>query len=212
MRKKIVSDINSILKSAHTIINSDTYKPNDSKKILSLIRQYGKIINTDKKGNIEEILTIYRDILPPEEYAKIKKIANKASNSLNRAVNNEGCEYLDKVRDLATGSALTDVAFGMGVPIATTGVALSIADSKEKKRSVALKYGIPLLVGMGVSTLGTVKLISGGKSLALGSISSIIANDLCERLDNTLKKRSQAKREKLNNDNTDRNEQDIKQA
>lgn len=212
MRKKIVSDINSILKSAHTIIDSNTYKPNDSKKILSLIRQYGKIINTDKKGNIEEILTIYRDILPPEEYAKIKKIANKASNSLNRAVHNEGCEYLDKVRDLATGSALTDVAFGMGVPIATTGVALSIADSKEKKRSVALKYGIPLLVGMGVSTLGTVKLISGGKSLALGSISSIIANDLCERLDNTLKKRSQAKREKLNNDNTDRNEQDIKQA
>ena len=40
-------------------------------------------------------------------------------------------------------------------------------------------------------------------------------NELSERitkLDNTLKKRSQAKREKLNNNNTDRNEQDIKQA
>lgn len=203
MRKKIVSDINTALKSAHIIAENKIYKPEESKKILSQIRKLGKIINTDKKGNIEEILTIYKDILPPDEYAKIKKIANKASNSLNNAVHKEGSEYLDKVRDLSTGSALTDVAFGMGVPIATTSVALSVADSKEKKRSVALKYGIPLLVGMGISTLGTVKLISGGKSLALGSISSIIANDLCEKLDNALKKRSREKNENLQNDNND---------
>ena len=43
------------------------------------------------------------------------------------------------MRDLSVGSALTDVAIGMGLPLLTTGIAVSAADTKEKKRSVILE-------------------------------------------------------------------------
>jgi len=199
LRQEIIKEINSGLKQAHKISSSDVYKPEEGKIFLSLIRDFGKVINTDKKGEIEEILTIYKSILPDAEYKKVRKSAQKAINSLNQAVHNEGFEYVDKVRDLATGSALTDVALGMAVPAVSTGVALSVADTKEKKRSVALKYGLPLFIGIGTTTLCTVKLISGGKSLILGSLSGMIANDICERIDNKLKSRTKEKNEQIAN-------------
>ena len=202
MRKKIMEEINSVLKNARNISESDVYNPKESKKLISLIREYGKIVNTDKKGDIEEILTLYKDILPPEVYAKVKKSAMKTVKSLNQAVHNEGFEYVDKVRDLSTGSALTDVALGMAVPAVSTGVALSVADTKEKKRSVVLKYGLPLFIGIGTTTLCTVKLISGGKSLILGTLSGMLANDICERIDNKLKDKSNPAKEDNNTKNT----------
>jgi hypothetical protein len=152
------------------------------------LHEFGKIVNTDKKGQIEEILSIYHEILPPEEYKKVKKVAQKAINSLNKAVHDEGFEYVDKVRDLAVGSALTDVAFGMGLPVTATSFAVCQADTKEKKRSVVLKYGIPLLVGVATSTLSTIKLVSGGKALMLGAFTSTLTNEICERVDKKLNK------------------------
>lgn len=187
-RVKINELINKALTEAGSITESEVYTPEQTNKLMSLINQYGEVIYTDKKGAIEEILTVYKSILPPEEYSKVKKIAQKAIKSLNKAVYNEGFEYVDKVRDLATGSALTDVALGMAVPAVTTGVALSVADSKEKKRSVVLKYGLPLFIGIGTSTLCTLKLISGGKSLIFGTVAGTLANHLCEKLDDKLNK------------------------
>ena len=46
------------------------------------------------------------------------------------------CLYFDKSRDFAAGAALTDVAIGMGVPIVSTAIAMSAAESKEKKRLI----------------------------------------------------------------------------
>lgn len=202
IRTKINSMINNVLKSANKTSQSEIYSEADSKKILSLLRQYGKVVNTDKKGYIEEILSYYKEVLPPAEYAKVKKSAQKTVDSLNKAVHNEGFEYVDKLRDLATGSALTDVAIGMGVPVIATGAAVSVADTKEKKQSVVLKYGIPLLVGIATTTISTVKLISGGKSLMLGALTSTIANEICERIDKKLKSnnsKSSADEQNMNN-------------
>lgn len=190
IREEISKTINATLKHARLISESKTYTPEENKKIMSLLRNFGKIINTDKKGDIEEILTIYRQILPPKEYEKVKKVALKTIKDLNKAVHNEGFEYVDKVRDLATGSALTDVAIGTAVPVISTGIAISTAKTKEKKRSVGLKYGVPLLVGIATTMISTVKLVSGGKSLMLGAFTGAAANEICEHIDNYLKKKS----------------------
>ena len=195
-RQKLVEFLNMNLKKAADIVGNDKYSDADMKKITSLLRKFGKVINTDNKGLIEEQLSIYKNILPEEEYLKVKKVAQKAIDSFNKAIYTEGFEYTDKARDLAAGSALTDVAIGMALPIGTTAIAMSSADTKQKKRSVALKYGLPLLAGISTTTACTVKLISGGKALGLGAAVTVLGNELFERLDNFLIKRDNLKAQK----------------
>lgn len=185
-RNDVIKRINSHLHRAIKFSLNETYTPSETKKITALLRQFGAVVNTDKKGAIEELLTMYKEYVPDYEYQILKAEADKTIKLINKAVNKEGTEYVDKARDLACGSALTDVAIGMSLPLVTTSLAMSAAKTKEKKRSVVLKYGLPLLAGVSASTIATVKLISGGKSLMLGSAVSILSNELFERLDNYL--------------------------
>ncbi len=192
-RQELIKLMNQQLKDANKLAGGKHYTNVESKKIISLLRQVGKVLNTDEKGLIEQQLTMYKQILPEEEYRNIKKVADKAVKSLNKAIYREGFEYTDKARDLAVGSALTDVAIGMALPVGTTAVAMASADTKQKKRSVALKYGLPLMAGIATSTVSTMRLIAGGKALMLGATVSIIGNELFERLDNYLIKRDAEK-------------------
>ena len=191
-REKIIKKLNDLLRSAMESTPKE-YNAQESEKIVSILKNIEETINTDKKGLIEELLTQYRQILPPEEYAKLKQAADKTVKSINNAVYKEGFDYTDKARDLAVGSALTDVAIGMAVPVISTGIAMTSADTKEKRRSVALKYGLPLLAGIATTTLCTVRLISGGKSLLLGGAVSVLGNAIFEKLDNYLITRDKAK-------------------
>ena len=192
-RQELIKLMNQQLKDANKLAGGKHYTNLESKKIILLLRQVGKVLNTDKKGLIEQQLTMYKQILPEEEYRNVKKVADKAIKSLNKAIYREGFEYTDKARDLAVGSALTDVAIGMALPVGTTAVAMASADTKQKKRSVALKYGLPLMAGIATSTISTMRLISGGKALMLGATVSILGNELFERLDNYLIKRDAKK-------------------
>ena len=192
-RQELIKLMNQQLKDANKLAGGKHYTNLESKKIISLLRQVGKVLNTDKKGLIEQQLTMYKQILPEEEYKNVKKVADKAIKSLNKAIYREGFEYTDKARDLAVGSALTYVAIGMALPVGTTAVAMASADTKQKKRSVALKYGLPLMAGIATSTVSTMRLISGGKALMLGATVSILGNELFERLDNYLIKRDAKK-------------------
>ena len=196
-RKDILDEMSQIFKDLNKINALTTgkrmYSLSQLQKIRTCAKELQSIIKNDKKGAIEELLTTYKSILPESEYIKLKKAAIKTSKSLNKAVHKEGSEYVDKARDLAVGSALTDVAIGMGLPLATTTVAISVADTKQKKRSVVLKYGIPLLLGVGTSTLCTIALISGGYALMLGSAVSLIGNEVLERVDNYLIKQDNKK-------------------
>lgn len=185
-RKKVVETINSKLDIAQKLTQIENNTPEQAKQIDALLTEFREILNSDKKGEIEILLSRFKQLLPREEYLKLKASADKAVKTLNKAVYQEGFDYTDKIRDLSVGSALTDVAIGMGLPIATTGIAISTAKTKEKKRSVALKYGIPLIAGLTTTTICAFKLISGGKSLILGGAVSIIGNELCERLDKYL--------------------------
>lgn len=185
-RAEIVKEINAQLRMALKQVPKENYNEQQEKYIIAQFRNFGKVVNTDKKGAIEEMLTMYKEILPPEEYAKLQASAHKSVKSLNKAIHTEGYKYTDKVRDLSVGSALTDVAIGTAVPVVSTSVAISAAKTKEKRRSVALKYGLPLLAGIATTTACTVRLISGGRALMLGGLVSIVGNELCERLDNYL--------------------------
>ena len=185
-RKKVVETINSKLDIAQKLTQIENNSPEQAKQTEILLNEFREILNSDKKGEIEILLSKFKQLLPREEYLKLKASADKAVKSLNKAVYQEGFDYTDKIRDLSVGSALTDVAIGMGLPVATTGIAISTAKTKEKKRSVALKYGIPLIAGLTTTTICAFKLISGGKSLILGGAVSIIGNELCERLDKYL--------------------------
>ena len=192
-REEICSQINLVLKKSKGIFSNKNYTPEESNKIYTQLNKIGEIINTDKKGLIEELLTNYKEILPPEEYNRLKATAQKTINKINNATFQEGNEYVDKVRDLTDGSALTDVALSMALPLASTSVAISAADTKEKKQSVALKYGIPIVTGALTATIATVKLVAGGKSLALGLASTFVTNQICDRIDKKLKENSSKK-------------------
>lgn len=185
-RAKIVNSINEEIQQALNIIKDENYSPTQKRRIRTLLNKFANTVNSDKKGAIEELLTAYKHLLPESEYIELKKTAQKAIKSLNKAVHSEGFEYTDKVRDLSVGSALTDVAIGTAIPVGATCIAVSAADTKEKKRSVILKYAIPLLAGITTMTMCTVKLISGGKALILGSLSGTLINEICERIDNYL--------------------------
>lgn len=185
-RGTTINQINSQISSAMEIIKKDTYNPEQTKILEDILQKISETVNGDKKGEIEEMLTIYKAILPPEKYAELKKVAEKATKSLKTAIKREGVEYIDKVRDLSVGSALTDVGIGMAVPVISTGIAMSAADTKQKKRSVLLRYGLPLIAGIATTTTCTLKLISGGYALILGGIVSLVGNELFERLDKKL--------------------------
>lgn len=190
VRADICSQINKLLKNAKAINQNNIYTPKEAANISSQFAEIGSVINTDKKGLIEEVLTTYKELLPANEYAKLKASAQKATDRINNAVLKEGDEYVDKVRDLTDGSALTDVALSMALPLASTSIAISAADTKEKKQSVALKYGIPIVTGALTATIATVKLVAGGKSLALGLLSTFITNQICGTIDKKLKEKS----------------------
>jgi hypothetical protein len=51
-----------------------------------------------------------------------------------------------------------------------------------------LKSGIPLAGGIAATMYSTVKLVSGGKSLAFGFLSAIVLNQLGKIADNVRKK------------------------
>lgn len=189
-RAEIVQKLNTQIKQSKDILKSGEYNPEEAETLAELFKSLGNALNSDKKGLVEEMLTTYKSILPTEEYLALKKSAEKMSKSLNKAVRQEGSEYFDKSRDFAAGSALTDVAIGMAVPLGTTAIAMSSADTKQKKRSVALRYGLPLLSGIATSTACTLKLIAGGKALILGALVSIIGNRIFEKVDKKLIEKS----------------------
>lgn len=188
-RINVGRQINALIKQSKHTTNSAIYSPKEATYIKYQLGEIGKVVNTDKKGLIEELLSTYKEILPPEKYKELKSSAQKATDKINHATIQEGHEYVDKVRDLASGSALTDVAFGLALPLGSTAIAVSASKTKEKKQSVALKYGIPILTGVMTSTIATVKLVSGGKALGLGLASTFVTNQVCKKIDDKLKEK-----------------------
>ncbi len=194
-KQEIISEISKMISESSNILenSSSKYPEQVIKKVKKSLGNIRYIISSDKKGELEEVMDIYKHILPKEKYAELKKSSKKMREALNNATDTEADKFVDKMRDLKSGSAISDVGFGLLFPLGSTAVAMSMADTKEKKRSVGLNFGIPLFVGLATSMWGTIAMLAAGPSMALGLVTSTITNQICSRIDNSLKKKDAEK-------------------
>lgn len=188
-KSKMLEELNSIINDTTKILsdNSSQYSEASAKKIKKSLGAMKYFLESSQKGEMENLLEIYSHILPKQEFEAIQKVADKSRNALNDAVYTESDKFVDKIRDLKSGSALTDVGTGLLVPVTTTAIGMSMADTKEKKRSVALNLGVPLLTGLGASMWATIAMYSTGPSTILGLVTSTVTNRVCSYVDKHLK-------------------------
>ena len=102
----------------------------------------------------------------------MRKAIRMPPKLLRKANTTECVEYFDKKRDLMLGSAPTDILTALGSLIAS-GIAISVADTKEDRISRFISGALPVIAGFGVSTALTALLFSGGKGMAIGAASSM---------------------------------------
>ena len=142
------------------------------------------MVKDDDTGELGDMLNIYRKIVP---FVLTKSgaldIAKKSVESFDKSVNLETGELFDKLRDLELGSAPTDI---LTLFLSSWMIVLGLGKAKnsQERESVMLKSGIPVIGGIATTMISTTKLVSGGKSLALGIISGLILNRLGVIADN----------------------------
>lgn len=176
------------------IIFKNTFKKGSySKEAVESITKYVSevetIIKNSSKGELQEVLTIYKSILPRKEYLKLKSQVQKAVNSLDKSIETETIKYYDKARDLKLGAAPTDVLSILGT-VGAVGWFLGKSKNKDERISASLQYGIPAVGAIATSLYCTARLISGGKALLFGLLSGWVINKAGVIVDNTRKKYS----------------------
>ena len=148
------------------------------------IAHIDKQINDNSPGMFQEMLAYYYKMAPYElEKSGALLSLKKAVKSLDKSIDLEGNEFFDKVRDLRLGSAPTDILTIL-VSFAALTLGLGHAQDRDKRTSIMLKSGIPIVGGIATAMFSAAKLVSGGKSLALGFISGIVLNQLGVIADN----------------------------
>ncbi len=123
-----------------------------------------------------------------EDYEKLKKSVTKTLKSLNHSTDLESDKLFDKLRDLKLGAAPHDVLAFIS-SLGVMGWFLGRAENKDQRISVALKYGIPAVGAVAISTLCTVGLVASGPSLIIGTLSGLVINKIGSSIDNMRKKR-----------------------
>lgn len=126
---------------------------------------------------MEEILTTYKALLPRDKYLKLKAEVAKAVKSLDKSIEIETVQYVDKARDLKLGAAPTDV-LSILTTVGAVGYYVSKSDNKDERISASLKYGIPAIGAIATSLFCTAKLISGGKAMFFGLASGWVINKI----------------------------------
>lgn len=187
VRTATLEEINAIIKDSDKVLDTSSYPLLSAQKIKKSLNTIRYFIESDKNGKIEELLDIYSHILPKEEFAQLQKIAKKSKNALENATYTESEKFVDKMRDLKSGSALTDVSTGLLIPLTSTAVGMSMADTKEKKRSVALNLGVPMFTGLGASMWATIAMYAAGPSLFLGLVTSTATSFVTSKINKYLK-------------------------
>ena len=177
----------------------DTFLPEailskDKAKLKATVDSYKNIItgSSEKTGQLDDVLTIYKELLPPEEFNKLQRYSEIASQKLNRAVVLETDKFFDKLRDLKLGCAPTDV-LSMVTGLGAVGIGLTKAEDNEDRISVALKYGIPALGTIGTSLYLGATLVSGGKAFVYSTLSGLAMNKIGTKVDEYLDKRREEK-------------------
>lgn len=175
-----------ILKSL-TDLNEHLVRSGYDKKVTKPISESIRILSSNKKGEIQELMDIYKQHLSKEDYEKLEKSVGASLTSLNKSVDMESDLLFDKIRDIQIGSAPMDV-LGVISSIVAVIFGLSLSDNKDERISVALKYGIPAVGAVATSLYCTMALVSGGKSLIIGLVAGQLINILGVMADKARKK------------------------
>jgi len=165
------------------------------------IKNLQSMLTNFKEGKVQNILKIYKQILSPEQYAKLEKAYNNGIKSLDKSITLETEDYTGKVRDILLGSAPTDI-ISIFAGIVTLGYFLAKSDDNNKRISVALQYGIPALTTIGTVTYANTRLFAGTKSLTLAAISGLVTGKICGYLNDRFLTYTDKKNKALNNQNT----------
>lgn len=186
LNKEIVNNLRRLSETFKSEAKEEGYT-HDAVSIMSkYIDEVDDIIVNDKKGELQEILTAYKPYLSRREYLKLKSRFNDAVKSLDKSIDTEIIQYTDKARDLKLGSAPTDV-LSILATVGTVGWFLGKSKDKDERISASLKYGIPAIGAIATSLFSTARLVSGGKSIALGLISGWIMNIIGSKVDDVRK-------------------------
>lgn len=144
----------------------------------SYIKTIKELMDENQRGDLREMMALYYKIVPYElTKSGAADSVKRAVKSFDKSVNLETIDFFDRIRDLRLGCAPTDVLTIL-ISFLTLSFGLGYAKDKQERYSVMYKVGIPLLGGIATTMYTAAKLVSGGKSLALGVLSGIVLNRL----------------------------------
>lgn len=166
--------------------NSNKYDKKTLEEVSKEIKSLTERLKNHKRGEINEIMIIYKKYLPEDEFKKLEKSAYSTTNSLEKSVDLETDKLFDKIRDLKLGSAAQDV-LSILASVGVVAYGLTRAENNEEKISVTIKYGIPTVGAVAIMVYCTVGLISAGPSLIIGLLSGLAMNQIGTGLDNFMK-------------------------
>lgn len=189
LNKEIITNLRKLGDNFTEMSSKYNYNSDAAKAISKYVSEVENIISKSSKGELQEILTLYKGILPRSEYLKLKAKVNSAIKSLDKSIDIETIQYFDKARDLKLGSAPTDVLSILGA-VGAVGYYLNKAESKDDKYSVSLRYGIPAIGAIATSLYCTARLVSGGKAMLFGLLSGWVMNKAGVVVDDARKKYS----------------------
>lgn len=191
LKNKILQTIRELSSSVKE--NKDEFITKEiGEKMTAELANMTKTLTDYKQGKIQDILEIYKNLLPEKEYKVVEKYYTQGVKSLDKSIKIETEDFVNKLRDLAMGSAPTDM-LSMISSIGALGYYLAKADDNDQRTSIALKYGIPALAAVGVPLYCNAKLFSGTKGLAIASVATFIVNRIGTYADNKVKKHKAAK-------------------
>lgn len=190
-RLKLNAEINEMLNKLSQSINENKnihgYNTETVNQLVSNIQDINKIMGENGKGALQEMLTIYKKILPREDYLKLKHHVNKTVKDIDNAITKEIDNFFDMNRDLKLGSAPTDI-LSILAAIGAVGAGLSKSENKDQQQSVLLRAGIPAIGAIATSLYFSASLVSGGRSMLYGAISGLAISKAGSMLDEYRKK------------------------
>lgn len=198
-KEQLIQDIDNMLKEF-----SKATKPADKER-LSVLGEFQDLklsVIDYTHGEVEEVLDIYKALVDEKDFKMIKNSYNKVIKSLNKSINLETEEFVNKLRDLTMGSAPTDILTNL-LGIGTLLYYLGKSDDNQQRMGIALKYGFPALTLIGVGLYGNAKLFAGSKSLLFGLGSSYIINRIGTAANEILMRHFENKKPKVKNEKSE---------
>lgn len=193
IRKEILSGADDFRAEIIKAMNNNSMDKEVATNLLENITELRGMVVNFKSGKVEEMLDIYKKLLPESDYKTVEKFYREGVKNLDKSIKIETDDFVSKVRDLSLGSAPTDVLTILG-GLGTLGYYLAKSKDNDERVSISLKYGFPAIAGLGVSLYGNAKLFAGTKAMAIGIGSSVLLGKMGSFMDKKLKEYQQSKR------------------